>query len=213
MRKTSVHARSGMVPRRCWRRAGVALFLLMACLRVLTLAHPSYAQALAWGAEPAFTDGQIADAVAPSSLTLWSYTTADDSWPALPGYATQAEALVIEPAMLASLQAGALVLIPADANATTKQARHASRILSETDFINGDTVYQGELLTGARSGPLVLTAGAGSVFAYVETDGITWQLFAQRDDATSLYQGWLYQASALPHAHLPNDFHVPAGSG
>lgn len=137
---------------------------------------------------------------------LWTLTAADQSWPALPAHASNPVAITIQPAALARLHAGVSIVAPA-LNAT--EPDYPLLITHESTYINGDTVYRGELLDSQFAAPLVLTVGLTSVFAYLEVGDVVWQLYANRLAPTAAFVGWIYQAGPLPFQHLDQDFVIP----
>lgn len=137
---------------------------------------------------------------------LWTLTTADQSWPALPAHASDPVAIVIQPAALSGLHAGVSVVAPAMSAA---EADYPLLITHESTYINGDSVYRGELLGSHSSTPLVLTVGLNSVFAYLEVGDVVWQLYASRQGPTAPFVGWIYQAKPLPFQNLDQDFVIP----
>lgn len=135
---------------------------------------------------------------------LWFIVDADDSWPALPAYASEALAVEVPAENLAMLQVGSRFLASAG-----DDAGHTVLLTHETPYINGDRVFQGRLPGDAQTGPFVLTVGTHGVFAYVEIGDLTWQLYANRTEGASTYKGWIYQSSALPHERLDHDYVIP----
>lgn len=153
---------------------------------------------------------QQQDALSPAlpknDSLLWTLTSADQSWPALPAHASDPVAISIDPAILASLHAGATFAAPA---MSVSEADQPILITHESTYINGDTVYRGELLDLPSSAPLVLTVGLNSVFAYLEAGDVVWQLYANRQAPAASFVGWIYQASPLPFHNLEQDFVIP----
>ncbi len=139
---------------------------------------------------------------------LWHLVEADDSWPALPAYATESIAVEVPAAHLDMLKAGAYFTASAGVG-----AGHTVLVTHETPYINGDRVFQGRLPDDPKSGPFVLTVGDRGVFAYVEIGDLTWQLYANRAVGASTYKGWIYQSSALPHERLDQDYVIPQRDG
>ncbi|MDO8270967.1 MAG: M12 family metallo-peptidase [Gammaproteobacteria bacterium] len=148
-----------------------------------------------------FSTTQANDAAA-----LWTLATADQSWPTLPAHVSDPVAITIQPAALARLHAGMSFIAPAMSAA---EAAHPVLITHESTYINGDSVFRGELLDSQSSAPLVLTVGLNSVFAYLEVGDVVWQLYANRQDSSAPFVGWIYQAGPLPFQHLDQDFVIP----
>lgn len=141
-----------------------------------------------------------------ADAALWTLTTADLSWPALPAHASDPVAITIQPAALSRLHAGVSFVAPAMSAA---EADHLLLITHESTYINGDTVFRGELLDSQSSAPLVLTVGLSSVFAYLEVGDVVWQLYASRQAPAAPFVGWIYQTRPLPFQHLDQDFVIP----
>ncbi len=139
---------------------------------------------------------------------LWRYSSADNSWPSMPAYAIDALAIEVDSDLLTYLHAGVQLNAPA-ANETQSDTPQGILITDENTYINGDRVFHGKLLSSSESGPFVLTVGPRNIFAYVEIGATTWQLYASRELGVTSYSGWLYQASALAHEELSNDYVIP----
>ena len=137
---------------------------------------------------------------------LWTYATVSEQWPNAPAYSIDPQAIQISGDALSHLQIGDVLVSPSNSEGEQSQAI----VITQVDaLVNGDVSYQGELLDGSDSGPFVLTVNQYSVFAYIEIGVQVWQLEASRVDTSQAYAGWLYQASALTHPNLRQDFHIP----
>ena len=153
---------------------------------------------------------QQGDLLSPTQMnddaSLWTLTTADQSWPALPAHASDPVAITIPPDAVSRLHAGVSFVAPAMSAA---EVDHPILITHESTYINGDTVYRGELLDSVSSAPLVLTTGPNSVFAYLEVGDVVWQLYANRQAPAAPFVGWIYQTMPLPFQYLDQDFVIP----
>ena len=181
------------------------------CKRILRVVPRFYSMvALVLVLQSSLLFAQNRDATATTTaafdVPLWTLTTADDSWPELPAHATDPVAIEIQDRNLSLLSAGNGFMAPAMSPA---ESEHSILITHQSTYINGDSVFRGELLDAPSVAPLVLTVGINSVFAYIELGDTIWQLYASRQKGSGFLKGWIYQGSTLPGQHLEHDFVIP----
>jgi hypothetical protein len=141
----------------------------------------------------------------PPIYPLWSFaedaTTAQ--WPALPGSAQEANAIRVNAELLQRLAVGVTVTAP------SRDGSSASASVLITDvshYINGDVVFSGDVFTDTWLGPLVMTLGENSLFAHIESEEASWQLYAIRQFADQDFLGWVYRTNAQEGGQYENDY-------
>lgn len=143
----------------------------------------------------------------PSVYPLWSFAddAVDSQWPALPKAAQDASAIRVSADLMQRLGVGVTVTAP---NRDGASASASMLITDVSHYVNGDVVFGGDVFTDTWLGPLAMTLGEHSIFAHIESEDASWQLYAVRESADQDFIGWVYLTSTLEGGQYENDYVV-----